>query len=42
MSEKLTPEQQVKLSELLAYDKKVAGKKLTDARMEELIKQVRN
>ena len=37
---KLTLEQQVKLSELIAYDKKVAGRKRTDARMEELIKQV--
>ena len=37
MSEKLTPEQEVKLYEALAYDKEVDGKEPTDERMEELI-----
>ena len=41
MSEKLTQEQQKALYEALAYDKDVAGRKRTDARMEELIAFVR-
>ena len=42
MSDKLTPEQEVKLFEALANDKKATGKEPTNQRMTELIELVKN
>ena len=42
MSNKLTPEQEVKLFEALARDKDATGNEPTDERMAELIELVKN